>query len=69
MSKPNFQVMSQKELHDYVLTHRDNHEAFYVYVDKLHIEGNWIEMPPLNSLEDIENYPEFTKRFRGNSET
>jgi hypothetical protein len=45
MSKPNFQAMNQKELHHYVLTHRDDQEAFYAYVDKLHTEGNWIEMP------------------------
>ena len=40
MSKPNFQAMSQKELHDYVLAHRDDHEAFYTYVDKLHMKTN-----------------------------
>ncbi|MGL5880833.1 MAG: DUF6887 family protein [Xenococcaceae cyanobacterium] len=44
----------------------DDQETFYAYVDKLYMEGNWIEMPPLNSLEDIENYSEFTKRFRDN---
>ena len=38
MSKPNFATMSQKELHDYFLTHRDDQEAFYAYVDKLHRE-------------------------------
>ncbi len=68
MSKPNFRTMSQRELHDYVLAHRDDQEAFYAYVDKLHAEGNWIEMPPLESLQDLENYPEFTDRFRGSSE-
>jgi len=68
MSKPNFQAMNQKELHDYVLTHRDDQEAFYAYVDKLHTEGNWIEMPPLESLEDLDNYPEFKARFRNSSE-
>lgn len=68
MSKPNFQVMSQKELHDYVLAHRDDREAFYAYVDKLHAEGNWIEMPPLQSEQDLENYPEFIERMRKNSE-
>ncbi|MEW5861112.1 MAG: hypothetical protein AB1861_27675 [Cyanobacteriota bacterium] len=67
MSKPNFQAMSQKELHDYFLTHRDDREAFYAYVDKLHQEGNWIEMPPLESLQDLEKYPEFTDRFRDGS--
>ena len=59
--------MSQKDLHDYVLAHRDDQEAFYAYVDKLHEEGNWIEMPLLESLQDLEKYPEFTERFRGGS--
>lgn len=67
MNKPNFQAMSQKELHDYVLTHRDDQEAFYAYIDKLHTEANWIEMPPLESLQDLDKYPEFIARFRGDS--
>ena len=69
MSEPNFQEMSQKQLHDYVLAHREDQAAFYAYVDKLHAEGNWIEMPPLKSLEDLENYPEFVHRFRDDSKT
>ena len=63
MSKPNFQAMSQKDLHNYILAHRDDQEAFYLYVDKLHKEGNWVEMPPVESVEDLEKYPEFTARF------
>ncbi len=54
--------MSQQELKEYFLAHRNNSEAFYAYVDRLHEEGNWVEMPPLNSVEDLNNYPEFTKR-------
>jgi hypothetical protein len=69
MSKPNFQTMSQKELHRYVLDHRDDQDAFYAYVDKLYKEGNWIEMPPVDSVQDLEKYPEFTARFRKNSES
>lgn len=68
MSKPNFQAMSQKELHNYVLAHREDREAFYAYVDKLHTEGNWIEMPPLQSEQDLENYPEFIERIRNSSD-
>jgi hypothetical protein len=68
MSKPNFQAISQKELHTYVLAHRDDQEAFYAYVDKLHAEANWVEMPPLQSLEDLENYPEFLEYVRNGSE-
>ena len=36
---------------------------------KLHAEGNWIEMPALESLQDLENYPEFVERFHGGSKT
>ena len=69
MNKPNFLAMNLKELHDYFIAHRDDQEAFYAYVDKLHQEGNWIEMPALESLQDLEKYPEFTERFRGDSES
>jgi hypothetical protein len=67
MSKPNFQAMSQKDLQAYFLAHRDDREAFYAYVDKLHTEASWVEMPPLQSLEDLENYPEFVDRVRSSS--
>lgn len=29
MSKPDFKAMSRKDLHAYVLAHRDDEEAFY----------------------------------------
>jgi len=60
--------MSQKDLHAYVLVHRDDQEAFYAYVDKLHAQANWVEMPPLKSLEDLENHPEFVEHVRNSSE-
>ncbi|PSF37132.1 hypothetical protein C7H19_11885 [Aphanothece hegewaldii CCALA 016] len=68
MSKPNFKTMSKKELQSYILEHRDDQEAFYAFVDKLHSEANWVEMPPLSTLEDLEHYPEFTKRIRNPSD-
>lgn len=69
MSKPDFEAMSRKELHTYVLTHRDDQEAFYIFVDKLHAEANWVEMPALQSVEDLENYPEFLERLRKSAES
>ncbi len=63
MNKPDFSAMSQKELHDYFMAHRHDEEAFYAYVDKLHSEGNWVEMPTLKSLDDLTQYPDFMKRF------
>jgi hypothetical protein len=68
MSKPDFKTMSRKDLHAYVLAHRDDQEAFYAYVDKLHAEATWVEMPPLQTVEDLENYPEFIEHLRKSSE-
>ncbi|MEG3898772.1 MULTISPECIES: DUF6887 family protein [unclassified Microcoleus] len=36
MNRPNFQTMSRKELRAYVLAHREDNEAFYTFVDRLH---------------------------------
>ncbi len=67
VSKPNFQAMNQKELQNYVLEHREDQAAFYAYVDKLHAEGNWIDMPPVQSDQDLDNYPEFIEHIRRSS--
>jgi hypothetical protein len=66
--KPNFQEMSRKELRTYVLAHRDDNDAFYALADKISAEAaNKVPLPPLKSLDDIENYPEFLDKLRGNS--
>ena len=59
MNNRNFQAMTRQELHNYVFNHRDDQEAFYAYMDKLHNEAKWVEMPPLQSVEDLDNYPDF----------
>jgi hypothetical protein len=38
-------------------------------VDKLHVEAKWVEMPALQSVEDMENYPEFIERLRKSSQS
>ena len=67
MSKANFSKMSRKELREYVLKHRDEDTAFYAYVDKLNEEGNWVEMPPTESIDDLKNYPKFIEKMRKQS--
>ncbi len=62
--KPNFKAMSRKELKAYVLKHRDDSEAISAYIEKSEAEGNWVKMPPLNSMEDFNNYPEFLETIR-----
>jgi hypothetical protein len=68
MSTLNFQSMSQKDLHNYVLSHREDEEAFHAYVDKLHKEGQWVEMPAVDSVEDLEKYPNFVAKSKQGSE-
>lgn len=68
MTQPNFQLMDQKELRKYVLEHREDQDAFHAYVDKLHLEGHWIEMPPMQSEQDLENYPDFLDHLRRSSQ-
>lgn len=36
MNRYNFQTMSRKELQPYVLARREDREAFYAFVDRLH---------------------------------
>lgn len=67
MSEANFSKMSRKELREYVLKHRDEDTAFYAYVDKLNEEGNWVEMPPIESIDDLKNYPKFIEKMRKQS--
>lgn len=39
MSHKNFAAMSDQELKRYFLTHRDDKEAFYAYLDRRHARG------------------------------
>ncbi|MEM9542537.1 MAG: hypothetical protein AAGA60_23980 [Cyanobacteria bacterium P01_E01_bin.42] len=59
--------MNLKELRLYVLAHRENDTAFYTYVDRLHQEAKWVKNPPIESSEDLENYPEFLERLENDS--
>lgn len=66
--KTNFKAMNRKELKAYILKHRDDNEAISAYIEKSQAEGNWVKMPPLKSLEDLDNYPEFIEAIRKDGE-
>lgn len=66
--KPDFQAMNRKELRAYVLKHRDDDEAFYAYMDKVKTETKRVKYPPLKSIDDLENYPEFLEKIRKEGE-
>ncbi|MCU0569385.1 MAG: hypothetical protein MUF49_22765 [Oculatellaceae cyanobacterium Prado106] len=63
---PDFTTLSRQELRAYVLAHRDDEEAFFAFVDRSEAEANWVEMPPIESIEDLQNFPEFLKRINPN---
>ena len=62
--KPDFTAMSRKELRAYVLAHRDDEEAFFAYVDRSATEATWVELPPVESAEDLQHFPAFLDKLR-----
>lgn len=66
MMKPDFSAMTRKELRVYLLTHRDDRDAFYAYVDRSEVEANWTEFPPVQSMDELKNFPEFFEKVRRN---
>ena len=65
--KPNFKIMSDRELKSYVLSHREDDEAFYAYLDKVRERKDRVVYPPLKSLEDLKKYPEVIEQMRQDS--
>ncbi|BAZ10322.1 hypothetical protein NIES4071_21370 [Calothrix sp. NIES-4071] len=54
MMKPNFDSMSKAELRAYVMSHRDDQEAFCKLVDRLKADStNQTPHPFPKSLEDV----------------
>ena len=65
--KPNFKTMNSQELKSYILSHRDDDEAFYAYVDKINERKDRVVYPPLKSLEELEKYPEVIEQMHQDS--
>lgn len=66
--KPNFKTMTHQELKNYVLSHREDDEAFNAYLDKVRQKKDRVTYPPLQSLEELENYPEILEQMRQESD-
>ncbi|MEA5511353.1 hypothetical protein VB715_16385 [Crocosphaera sp. UHCC 0190] len=64
MTEPDFNTMNLKKLRQYILSHREDNEAFYTFVDRVDKEKNWINNPPLDSIEDMNNYPDFLEKIK-----
>ncbi|NEU72447.1 hypothetical protein PI95_007630 [Hassallia byssoidea VB512170] len=64
MTKPNFQVMTKKQLLAYMLEHREDNEAFYAYMDKVNAEPASEFYPAPQSIEDLKHFPQLLEKFR-----
>jgi len=65
--KPDFSSMSRKDLRAYVLAHRDDEEAFFAYVDRSNQEATWIDCPPVDSVESLQQFPLFLEKVQRES--
>lgn len=57
-------VGCSNELLSAIASHQEDDEAFYAYLDKVRDRKNRVFYPPLQSLEDLEKYPEFIEQMR-----
>jgi len=64
MTKPNFQAMSRKELLSYMREHREDNEAYYAFLDKANNQGATEFYPALQSIEDLQHFPQLLEKFR-----
>lgn len=60
-----FENMSRQELRAYMLEHREDEEAFQVYLDQVMAEPGEIYPAP-QTIEDLSNFPEFVAKKRPN---
>lgn len=67
MNNPNFKTMNLKKLRDYILSNREDDEAFYTFVDRVDTEKKWTTYPPINSTKDLDNYPEIVEKLQKDS--
>lgn len=63
MKKPNFLAMTRTELRKYILDHREDEEAFQIYVDRFKSENNEV-FPAPKTIEDLQNFPELQRQHQ-----
>ncbi|MGK7954720.1 MAG: hypothetical protein AB4063_05600 [Crocosphaera sp.] len=60
-----FDKMSRQELRNYMLKHRDDEEAFQVYLDRVMAEPGEIYAAP-KTIEDVHNFPKVLDKNKDN---
>ncbi|WP_009632112.1 DUF6887 family protein [Synechocystis sp. PCC 7509] len=64
MMKPDFKAMTRKELREYILKNREDDEAFYSYMDKIHAEPPTEVYPAPQSIDDLKHFPQLLEKHR-----
>lgn len=60
-----FEAMSRQELRTYILEHREDEEAFQLYLDRAMAEPGEIYPAP-QTIEDLSNFPQLFPKNRQN---
>ncbi|MGK7961124.1 DUF6887 family protein [Crocosphaera sp.] len=60
-----FDKMSRQELRNYMLKHRDDEEAFQVYLDRVMAQPGEIYPAP-KTIEDVDNFPKVLDKNKDN---
>lgn len=60
--KLNFEIMTRKELRAYILEHRDDDEAFRIYIDRITAEPATEIYPAPQSIDDLKHFPELLEK-------
>jgi hypothetical protein len=63
MTSVSYETMSLDELRQYVLTHRENIQAFHVYIDRSKASGRMIAIDPSDPQWENNLTPEIRSRI------
>ena len=61
--KLKFETMTRQELRAYILEHREDEEAFQIYMDRVMAEPGEIYPAP-QSIDDLKHFPELLEKHR-----
>ncbi|MGK7898008.1 MAG: hypothetical protein AB4372_31410 [Xenococcus sp. (in: cyanobacteria)] len=63
MMELKFETMTRQELRAYILEHREDEEAFQVYLDRVMAEPGEIYPAP-QSIDDLKHFPDLLEKHR-----
>jgi hypothetical protein len=67
--KPDFSTMSRTELRAYILAHREEEDAFFAYIDRSNNEATWVDCPPVESSEALQEFPLFLEKLQQDADS